>query len=79
MNCNQFQYLIYDYLDNDLNIRYKVAFETHLQMCTKCQKALLAEKRLSKKLFEANKSSKMGFSFWKMIKNILKQNDLMIR
>ena len=33
MNCNQFQYLLYDYLDNDLNVRYRVAFETHLQMC----------------------------------------------
>ena len=79
MNCNQFQYLLYDYLDNDLNVRYRVAFETHLQTCEHCRKALLAEKRLSKKLFEANKSSKTGFSFSGIIKNILRQNDLMIR
>ena len=79
MNCKQFQYLLYDYLDNDLNVRYRVAFETHLQTCEHCRKALLAEKRLSKKLYESFKKEKTKFSFREIIKNILRQNDLMIR
>ena len=79
MNCKQFKNLLYEYLDGDLPADKMINAETHLQRCDICQKALHREKKLCKRLFEANKNEKTKFSFWEMIKNILKQNDLMIR
>jgi len=79
MNCEQFQYLIYKYLDDDLSDYNRTEADTHLQICSHCRNALLAKKRLSEKLYENFKKEKAKFSFREMIENVLRQNDLMIR
>lgn len=79
MNCKQFHNILYEYLDGNLPADKMTNAETHLQRCDICQKAVLAEKILCKRMFEINKKVKARFSLWEIIKNVLKQNDLMIR